>query len=134
MQPVPLAAYRCETFDNKIVGDVNITKNLNIQKLYNNIFDQLGSAFNGSVCDGFWKPDKNEITDETLETAAQMLFYIMTPLTNNHYWVKWYNKYHGWLCARPSLSIRRLLSKCFKEMTDINNLTMTFPFQLLQLL
>ena len=98
-------AYSCETFD------VNEAINSDMGKVHYFIFIELGKAFNKSVCNGQMPFSEHEITEETLETAAKVLLYIITPQAQEQFWFEWYKKYQVWLSAKPEISLGRILSK-----------------------
>ena len=60
------------------------------------------------VFDTFLPLYEKEISDETLETSAEIIFYIF--VQQEKYWEEWYIKYRDWFIQTP-LSLRRMLSK-----------------------
>ena len=97
-----------------------------IEKQYDIIFAKVGQELNASqytYTDPYHYNDPKsvfdtstplygkEITDETLETAAEMLLYIMSPQDINDYWTNWHITYYNW--SHQTSSLLRLLSKLF---------------------
>ena len=74
---------------------------------FGDIFDTIGNNFNKTL----WRISKplfeHDISDQSLETAAEILIYIMAPPDQN--WLNWYRVYEEWMIRISSL--RRLLGK-----------------------
>ena len=74
---------------------------------FGDIFDTIGNNFNKTL----WRISKplfeHDISDQSLETAAEIFIYIMAPPDQN--WLNWYRVYEEWMIRISSL--RRLLGK-----------------------
>ena len=75
------------------------------------IWPRLGNKLNESFYSVPSEPMyyKYEVADETLETAAEMMLYLLSP--QDKYWTDWYQTYDTWLRVKE-ISLRRLLRKC----------------------
>ena len=76
------------------------------QELYDDIFKEIGEKMNLTP----WTAPlyENDITDDSLKTAAEMFLYIMAP--QQEYWVKWHKIFSGWM---ENSSLRRVLGLYF---------------------
>ena len=74
--------------------------------MYVSFFNEIGKL-NKSAFDISEPLYGHEITKETLETAAEIFLFVISP--QDQRWVYWYEKYGNWLSHLPSF--RRLLGK-----------------------
>ena len=77
-----------------------------VEDMYDDIFKEIGPKINQTPWTTALYAD--DISDETLKTAAEMFLYIMAP--QQEYWVKWHSKFSEWM---EHSSLRRVLGLYF---------------------
>ena len=91
-----------------VMGVIDTEGNI-ISEWYDWMFEQLEEKINRGdyIYEDAYDESDVVISDETLETAAHMLLYLMAP--PKAYWTEWYRTYDEWLNSKPYL--KRLLRK-----------------------